>query len=278
MALSSFNDLKAEIATWLARADLTSIIPDFITLFECYAVRKLRLRTMQATAILVPSNPSSIAVTGAANNGAGLIRLAITSSATYTTGNEVTVANVQGTTEANGSWIATVIDGTHIDLQGSTFTNVYTTGGTVIGMAAVAALPSDYLGFVRVTWTGSPRVDLDYVHPSVLQAYYPSNPSDRPQKFTIEGTNLLVRPINGTNLEMLYIQKTAAVSGTLNWLWTAYPDAYLFGSLCEAHGLVIDPDKLALWKSRRDEVFEEIRMANFRERGHLSVKTLSQTP
>ncbi len=37
------------------------------------------------------------------------------------------------TTEANGSWTITVVDGTHIDLQGSAFSNTYTSGGYVAG-------------------------------------------------------------------------------------------------------------------------------------------------
>ena len=70
-------------------------------------------------------------VTGAANNGAGLIRLAMASTAAWTTGSKVVVASVTGTTEANGNWVVTVIDATHLDLQGSTFTNAYVSGGTV---------------------------------------------------------------------------------------------------------------------------------------------------
>ena len=82
-------------------------------------------------------------VTGAANNGSGLIRLTVSgygknpnggSSATsgLVTGDIANVTNVGGTTEANGNqWTITVVDGTHIDLQGSTFTNAYTSGGYV---------------------------------------------------------------------------------------------------------------------------------------------------
>src|SRR6185437_1904242 len=36
-----------------------------------------------------------------------------------------------GTTEAVGTWKVTVVDGTHLDLQGSTFTHAYVSGGTI---------------------------------------------------------------------------------------------------------------------------------------------------
>lgn len=67
-------------------------------------------------------------ISGAANNGSGLIRLT-TSAHLFTTNNWVTVFGVGGTTEANGNWKVTVINSTTIDLQGSTFTNAYTSGG-----------------------------------------------------------------------------------------------------------------------------------------------------
>lgn len=62
-----------------------------------------------------------------------LVRLTVSSSTGMTTGDTVTVTSIVGTTEANGTWVITVIDGTHIDLQGTTFTNVYTSGGKING-------------------------------------------------------------------------------------------------------------------------------------------------
>lgn len=73
----------------------------------------------------------SSAVSGAANNGSGLIRLTVADTTGMATGETWTVAGVTGTTEANGNWVITVIDGTHVDLQGSTFANAYVSGGSV---------------------------------------------------------------------------------------------------------------------------------------------------
>src|SRR6516164_4861414 len=75
-----------------------------------------------------------------------------------------------------------------------------------------AALPADYLALRRVTWTGSPRVELAYVHPSYLQAAYPSAPADVPRIFTIEGATLKVRPLDQTALEVNYFQKIPALA------------------------------------------------------------------
>jgi hypothetical protein len=75
----------------------------------------------------------STTISGAANNGSGLIRLTVTSTTGWTTGDIKDVASVGGVTNANGTWTITVIDATHIDLQGSTFAGVYTSGGYVAG-------------------------------------------------------------------------------------------------------------------------------------------------
>lgn len=47
MALTTYSELKTSIANYLNRSDLTSVIPDFITLAESKLNRVLRLRAMQ---------------------------------------------------------------------------------------------------------------------------------------------------------------------------------------------------------------------------------------
>jgi hypothetical protein len=46
MAFTNYTDLKASVADYLARTDLTTQIPDFITLAENRLRRDLRLRQM----------------------------------------------------------------------------------------------------------------------------------------------------------------------------------------------------------------------------------------
>ena len=77
--------------------------------------------------------PGALMVTGAANNGSGLIRITVASTATLATGNVKTLSAVGGVPNANGTWTITVISGTAFDLQSSTFAGVYTSGGVVGG-------------------------------------------------------------------------------------------------------------------------------------------------
>lgn len=50
MTISTYAELQTSVASWLHRADLTSQIPDFITLAESKLNRKLRLRAQETTA------------------------------------------------------------------------------------------------------------------------------------------------------------------------------------------------------------------------------------
>ena len=48
MALNTYADLQTEVANYLHRSDLTSYIPDFITLAETKIFRRLRTKDMEA--------------------------------------------------------------------------------------------------------------------------------------------------------------------------------------------------------------------------------------
>jgi hypothetical protein len=151
---------------------------------------------------------------------------------------------------------------------------------TLTPSSGVATLPSDYLGYRRVTWTGSPTHDLDYVHPTLLTFDNPGSVSAIPTEFTISGSSLTVSPSDDTALSFTYYQKTPAVSGSLNWLFTNYPNIYLFGSLVEANAFNKGKafEHAALWKARRDEGFAKLAMRDFNERAGMTMRVLGSTP
>ena len=60
MALTTYSELKTSIGDWLNRADLTNVIPDFISLAEAQIERTLRTRQM-----IVRANASFSAEYGA---------------------------------------------------------------------------------------------------------------------------------------------------------------------------------------------------------------------
>lgn len=198
MAITTYALLQSSIATWLERADLGAVIPDFITLFESHVNRTLRTRQMEASTSLT----------------------------------------------------------------------------TVSGDATI---PTDYLNWRSVTWAGNTSRELEYVTPTMLRARYNSTDAGTPTMFTIEGSTFVSRPVDDTTgFTFRYYQKVSPLSDAnpTNWLLTAHPDAYLFGSLVEAHAYVPDAEKAILWKSRRDEVLGEIQRLSNVTRGGGQIRPL----
>ena len=79
-------------------------------------------------------------VAGAANNGAGLIRITTATAHTLLTGDTVNVAAVGGVAGANNRWVVTVVDTTHFDLQGSSFAGPAALSASIITGSFVAVL------------------------------------------------------------------------------------------------------------------------------------------
>jgi hypothetical protein len=81
------------------------------------------------------------------NNG-GIIRLTVTTTSGFITGQKVLVGETFGVTGANDVWTITVINDQQLDLQGSVFSGSYTGGGYVINS------PSVPYGFDEIPRTG----------------------------------------------------------------------------------------------------------------------------
>ena len=82
------------------------------------------------------------------NNGIGAIRVTVSVTSGFISGQRIIVGEVEGTTEANGQWTITVINQTQFDLRNSSFVNAYTSGGYVIND------PSLPYGFSEIPRTG----------------------------------------------------------------------------------------------------------------------------
>jgi hypothetical protein len=148
------------------------------------------------------------AITNAVNNGAGLIRITATAHG-KTTGTIINITGVQGTTEANATWTITVIDANTFDLQTSTFTNTYVSGGTYCTKPAFDfdfqfTLPTDSLRVIRV------------------------NDGDEP--YRVEGRQILY---DGDTIDLRYVTDMAI---STSWDSMAYEllQAYLAYDICFA--------------------------------------------
>jgi len=89
----------------------------------------------------IQSAATPVLVTGCTGNGVSPIVLTVSSTSALQTGSMVGVSGVGGNTAANGGFICTVVDGTHVSLNGTTGNGAYTSGGSL--------LPADFGHFKR---------------------------------------------------------------------------------------------------------------------------------
>jgi hypothetical protein len=73
----------------------------------------------------------NVPITNVVDNGSGLVRLTVGTTAGFSNNHTATISGVGGVTGANGVFAVNVVDDTHLDLQGSKFSGAYTGGGMV---------------------------------------------------------------------------------------------------------------------------------------------------
>jgi hypothetical protein len=88
-------------------------------------------------------------IVNVANNGIGVIRVTVSVTSGFITGQKVIINDVVGVANANGKWTITVINPSQFDLQNSSFSGAYVSGGYVINN------PSLPYGFDEVPKTGN---------------------------------------------------------------------------------------------------------------------------
>lgn len=141
----------------------------------------------------ITSNMPTITVSGAAAgatySGVPSIRLTVSSTTGIASAAEVT--GVNGTTEVNGAWPAVVIDSTHVDFVGPTFSHAWTSSGWVVLPVFALNPPSPtasqpnldmsgiYLGTATnnnltdaIVITGPPAGSNAYLHDMVINGTY----------------------------------------------------------------------------------------------------------
>lgn len=97
----------------------TSVGNIFAIPSDCHTL--LRVWDMDANAFSVSATATS----------GGLVKVTTSAAHGFSTGDKVTIHDVSGCTEANGTWYITVVDTTNFTLLGSTYASAYTSGGKV---------------------------------------------------------------------------------------------------------------------------------------------------
>lgn len=190
MALTTYAELKTSIGDWLNRTDLTSAIPDFISLAEAQIERNLRTRQM-------------------------LSRSTATIDTEY------------------------------------------------------AAVPSDFLETKSFKLNTNPPTPLQFETIDSLDSLSVIyRTATTPAYFSVVGGQFRFLPVPDTSYtgELAYYAKLSKLSSTntTNWLLTAAPDIYLYGSLMQAAPYLQDDARITTWAALYKNGLEELKSADDR--------------
>lgn len=143
---------------------------------------------------------------------------------------------------------------------------------------AYIALPTDLVESRRLIITSTdPQRVLKYVTPDELSSSYPYSRQGTPDAWTVIGSNIQLGSIPDAayTLELTYLQKIPALSGvaTTNWLLTAYPDVYLYGTLVQMCQYTMDLEKLAVYKGLYEEAVQAVNAIDWYSGSTMAVRS-----
>ncbi len=112
------------------------------------------------------------------------------------------------------------------------------------------SLPTDIIAIKRLTALGNVNSVLVYMPPEAFDATYNGNDTGMPEAFTMLGMTASLGPIPDAvyTVNCLYKQKIPALSLTTptNWLITAFPNLYLWGSILAAQVYLQNDERVPL--------------------------------
>ena len=188
MALATYTDLQAAVASWLARSDLTTPIPDFIALCEAKLNRILRCRQQE---------------------------------------------------------------------QRSTAT-----------ATEYMELPTGFLELRNIQLNTTPKTALELVSPDEIDRDY-STATGKPLVYCLLANQIQLGPAPDSTytVEIDYYEVIPPLaSNSTNWLLTAAPDIYLYGSLLEASIYLVDDPRVPGWNAAYTQVLQQLQSADRRAR------------
>lgn len=125
------------------------------------------------------------------------------------------------------------------------------------------SLPSDFLSARLLYLSQDPVKILTQDSLENLISNYPNAAVAEPSSFAVSGSSIYVRAVpDGTySAPLFYYQEIPALttSNTSNWLLTAAPDAYLYGSCLELMPFLMNDERIQVWKGAFDEAMNLIK-------------------
>lgn len=130
--------------------------------------------------------------------------------------------------------------------------------------SGVITHPTGWLKWKQVVVTTTPILPLEITSEEAALRLDASNTAGTPKRLIVRGTSSVVWPLPDSTASYTYrgIWYTAipalSASATTNWLLTAYPDAYLYGTLVQACKKMQDQPNAAEWQRYFGQVVNEM--------------------
>lgn len=121
----------------------------------------------------------------------------------------------------------------------------------------LTALPTGFLELRSIVSIGSPSYPLKLITPQSAAEAFDYSASSVGVGYIIEGSNLRIEPLPGSMTLRLdyYAAPTTITGGTVNWLFTSWPNIYLFGALRYTAPYTGNDERMPMW----DAQFQAIR-------------------
>ena len=132
------------------------------------------------------------------------------------------------------------------------------------------ALPAGFLEVRSFHLNNAAKDVLTYMDPDTQTQYYDAT-AGAPKFFAIVGTDFRFAPVPNTTTTatLVYYTGLTTVStggAAVNWLLTAHPDVYLYGSLLEMAGYIQDDPRIQLWMTAYRIAVNQVKRQGARER------------
>jgi len=275
MALSTFSELKTEIADYCDRSDLTSQIPTFIKLTEARINRSLRVRLMESVKVISLVSGSKRYPLPSDYLQLKTIQYDASSIANTTLNGDITdsVTEIILTSATGFTATGTILIGT----EQITYTGISTetlTGCTRAANSTTAAAHDSGAGVIEIytTFTAGTISDnvnniihpLNYVTPQLLPRINAGSITGIPEAYTMRAGYILMGPVPSSSytMEIDYYAKVAALSDAAptNTMLTNNPDIYLYGALLEAEPFLMNDARAQTWSQAFFKAIQDIQL------------------
>ena len=126
-------------------------------------------------------------------------------------------------------------------------------------------LPDDFLSMRNIELQTDPVTSLQYKNLTNLDIHRSGDSTGKPLYFSIMQNNIEFAPVpdGDYTIEIVYYQKIPALSvKETNWLLSAHPDLYLYGSLAHSAPYLHDDQRIGVWAGKYNQVLESIKTSD----------------